>query len=40
MIWKCPYNYECSACPHHYIDLSIDKDYCLKTGKEIDVTMT
>ena len=39
MIWECPYNYNCNTCSHHYIDKSIGKDYCLKTGKEINVTM-
>ena len=37
MIWKCPYNYKCNNCSHHHIDKSIGRDYCLKTGKEINV---
>jgi len=40
MSWKCPYNYQCNDCRHHHIDKSLGRDYCLKTGEEINVTMT
>ena len=39
MSWKCPYKHQYNICSHHHIDKSINRIYCLKTGKEIN-TMT